>query len=111
MKEKAVKSVVGVGISWKRVIMTIGMFIFGLVASGGESFLGTYPFGLSAVAAVSGFTGAAAVSLGAVIGAFRAGGFLSLTTVLLFCARSVLSLWLVSEKGVFSLLLRANARI
>ncbi|MBQ7921258.1 MAG: SpoIIE family protein phosphatase [Clostridia bacterium] len=99
MKEKAVKRLVSVNVSWKRVILTIGMFIFGLVASGGESFLGTYPFGLSAAAAVSGFTGMAAVSLGAVLGSLRAGGFLSVTTLLLFCVRCGLSLFLVSEKG------------
>lgn len=101
MKEKAVKRIVGIHVSWKRLIMAVGMFVFGLVASGGEAFLGTYPFGLAAVSAVSGFTGTAAVTMGALLGSIRAGGFLSVATGLLFCARAGLSLFLVSEKGAF----------
>ncbi|MBE6569396.1 MAG: hypothetical protein E7658_04145 [Ruminococcaceae bacterium] len=100
MKEKAVKRFAGVQLSWKRLAVMIGMFVFGLAVAGGESFLGTYPFGLSAAAAVSGFAGTAAVSLGAILGSLRAGGFLSVVTALLFCARAGLTVFLVSEKGV-----------
>ncbi len=75
-----------------------GLFLAGLVLAGGKDFFGAYPLGMAAVSAVGGAVGAAAVSLGALLGSAGVGGILPFVTVGLFLVRAGISMWLVSDK-------------
>ncbi len=86
---------------WGKVWMLVSLFAAGLVLAGGKDFFGAYPLGMAAASAVSGALGAASVALGALCGSAAAGGILPFVTVGLFVVRAGISMWLVSEKGVF----------
>jgi len=83
-------------------ICTVGLFLLaGCILSCGKSFFGTWPFGLAAVAAAGGLIQSASLCVGALFGAAGNSGMLILTTAMLFTARTIISMWLVSEKGMF----------
>ncbi len=86
---------------WSKVWMLVSLFAAGLVLAGGKDFFGAYPLGMAAASAVSGALGAASVALGALCGSASVGGILPFVTVGLFVVRAGISMWLVSEKGVF----------
>ncbi len=96
-KGSTLSSILRQGKTW----WALGLFLVGLVLAGGKDLMGAYPLGVAVTSAVSGAVGAVAVSLGALCGSAGVGGILPFVTVGLFLVRAGVSLWLVSEKGVF----------
>ena len=80
-----------------------GLFLAGLVLAGGKAVFGMFPFGLAAASSASGFLGAAAVFLGALLGSAGAGGVLPLVTVGVFVLRAGVSMWLAADGDSFPL--------
>lgn len=80
----------------QNLLRLAGLFLAGLVFAGGKALFGSWPLGLAAVSAVSGFTGAAAVFLGALTGSAGIGGILPFAVAGLFVLRAGISMWLVS---------------
>ncbi len=91
-----------VGITWaKRIVCALLSFMLAILFGGTAVFPGTYPLGLSLVAASSGLTATISAMAGALIGAIRiptVGGTWALMAVTLTVARLLLSAWLASDK-------------
>ena len=113
MKEKIksdVRALVPAGTSWKtmlstaaarRILAALLCFAVSFLAAGAEAFPGTYPFGIAAVAAVTGVSALLPALAGSLFGSARipaVGGAYALVLTLLAVVRMVTSVWLLSDR-------------
>ncbi len=113
MKEKIksdVRALVPAGASWKTMLSTAAAkrflaallcFAVAFLAAGAEAFPGTYPFGIAAVAAVTGVSALLPALAGSLFGSARipaVGGAHALILTLLAVVRMVTSVWLLSDR-------------
>ncbi len=85
----------------KRLLAAFLCFAVSFLAAGAESFPGTYPFGIAAVAAVTGVSALLPALAGSLFGSARipaVGGAYALILTLLAVVRMVTSVWLLSDR-------------
>ncbi len=85
----------------KRLLAALLCFAVAFLAAGAEAFPGTYPFGIAAVAAVTGVSALLPALAGSLFGSARipaVGGAHALILTLLAVIRMVTSVWLLSDR-------------